>query len=236
MKQKKPWQSCTILRRYKRFLADVRLENGEGITVHTANTGSMRSCWSEGWPAIISDSENATRKYRYSLEMCHNGSTWIGINTSLPNELVAFSAERGLIQELNGYAIQRREVRYGANSRIDLLLTDDSKADCYVEIKNVTLKEDGNHAAYFPDAKSERAIKHIHELINVVKSGKRGVLFFVVQREDVDCFKPAAHIHPQYADALREGHACGVELLAYRCSVQPDDISLEKKLPIFLDD
>lgn len=232
MKRIKNTLEATILNRYKRFLADVRLANKEIITVHTANTGSMRSCWSEGWPAIISDSENLERKYRYSLEMCHNGRTWIGVNTALPNELVAYSIQHDLLTEFFGYKCMKREVPYGKNSRIDVLLEDDVLANCYIEIKNVTLKEENDSAAYFPDAVSERALKHVFELIEMAAQGFRAALFFVIQREDVDCFKAAAHIHPAYAEALREANAKGVELLAYRCSMQPTDISLAKKLPI----
>jgi sugar fermentation stimulation protein A len=232
MNNEKKIQHVTILNRYKRFLADVQLETGEQITVHTANTGSMRSCWSKGWPAIISDSENVTRKYRYSLEMCYNGDTWIGVNTSLPNALVAYSIEHRLLSEFLGYKRIKREVPYGKNSRIDVFLEDDVLQSCYIEIKNVTLKEENDSAAYFPDAVSERALKHVAELIDMAAQGFRAVLFFVVQREDVDCFKAAAHIHPAYAEALREANAKGVELLAYRCSMQPNDISLETKLPI----
>lgn len=225
-----------ILKRYKRFLADIKLPNGEIITVHTANTGSMRSCWQTGWRAVISDSQNEKRKYRYSLEMLHNGKSWIGVNTARPNQLVEEHIRKHFLKEFNAFKTLRREVKYGGNSRIDILLEFENNADCYIEIKNVTLKEDKESCAYFPDAVTERGLKHIHELLEMKQKGYRSVLFFLVQREDVDCFRPAYHIHPEYANALKSASENGLEILVYRCSLSPKEIVLDKKLPFDLSD
>ena len=224
-----------ILKRYKRFLADIQLPSKKIVTVHTANTGSMRTCWEKGWRAVISDSKNEKRTYPLSLEMLYNGKTWIGVNTSIPNKLVEEYIQNGFLTEFKGFTSLKREVKYGKNSRIDILLKFENKADCYIEVKNVTLKEDGENIAYFPDALTERGLKHIHELIEMKRQGFRSVLFFVIQREDVNEFRPAYHIHPEYAKALYEAFKKGVEILPYQCTISPKEICLSKKLPFKLD-
>ena len=156
--------------------------------------------------------------------MVHNGNCWIGINTSIPNIITAEAIAKGKIPQLRGYTTLQREVRYGSNSRIDILLLNNIQS-CYVEMKNVTLVEsDGNY--YFPDAVTERGRKHLIELINVVKSGNRGVMMFVVQRSDGKIFKPAVHIDPFYSEALRLAYENNVEILVYRALVDPQKIEL----------
>jgi sugar fermentation stimulation protein A len=217
-----------LIKRYKRFLADIQLENGEVITAHCPNSGSMKSCLGENWDVRLSYSHNPTRKYPYTWELVHNGRCWIGINTGIPNKITEEAIHLSLIPELVGYDEIRREVKYGKNSRIDLLLTTSDKY-CYVEVKNVTLVEnDGDY--YFPDAVTERGRKHLHELVEMVRQGHRAVMFYVIQRNDGSKFKPAAHIDPAYAESLKEVYDKGVEIIAYRAEVNPEQIFLANKI------
>ncbi|MEC8624117.1 MAG: DNA/RNA nuclease SfsA [Bdellovibrionota bacterium] len=240
MKFLTPLKEGTILKRYKRFLADIQLPSGEVITAHTANTGSMKTCWEPGWKAIISFHDNPKRKLKYSLEMTHNGKTWIGINTSLPNKLAKEAIENGLIKELKGYPFIKPEVKTG-DSRIDLLLSKEKEADTkkdqfFVEIKNVTLKGDDHQkkAALFPDAVSTRGQKHIQELIRLHKEGYNAALLFIVQREDVDYFAPAKEIDPVYSELLKKANKEGVLILAYQCSMSKKEIIVNRSIPVKL--
>ena len=240
MKFLTPLKEGTILKRYKRFLADIQLPSGEIITAHTANTGSMKTCWEPGWKAIISFHDNPKRKLKYSLEMTHNGKTWIGINTSLPNKLAKEAIENGLIKELKGYPFIKPEVKTG-DSRIDLLLSKEKDADTkkdqfFVEIKNVTLKGDDHQkkAALFPDAVSTRGQKHIQELIRLHKEGYNAALLFIVQREDVDYFAPAKEIDPVYSELLKKANKEGVLILAYQCFMSKKEIIINRSIPVKL--
>ena len=240
MKFLAPLTEGKILKRYKRFLADIQLSSGEVITAHTANTGSMKTCWEPGWKVLISFHDNPKRKLKYSLEMTHNGQTWIGINTSLPNKLAKEAIENGLIKELKGYPFIKPEVKTG-NSRIDLLLskekeTRSKKDQFFVEVKNVTLKGDDHqkNAALFPDAVSVRGQKHIRELIRLHKEGYKTALLFIVQREDVDYFTPAKDIDPLYSSLLKEASTSGVLILAYQCMMSKEGIVVNKSLPVKL--
>lgn len=228
-----PLVSGKILKRYKRFLADVELENGEVITAHTANTGSMKTCWEPGWNVLMSFHDNPKRKLKYSLEMTHNQETWIGINTSLPNKLGKEAIENGTIKELQGYENIKPEAKIG-KSRIDLYLTGSADhPDCYVEIKNVTLKGEGKQVL-FPDAVTERGQKHLQELINIVESGKRACMLYIVQREDVSHFSPADSIDVRYGELLREAKEKGVEVLCYQCKLSPKEIIIHRPLEVIL--
>ena len=240
MKFLAPLKEGIILKRYKRFLADIQLPSGEIITVHTANTGSMKTCWEPGWKVVISFHDNPKRKLKYSLEMIHNGQTWIGINTSLPNKLAKEAIENGLIKELKGHPFIKPEVKTG-DSRIDLLLSKEKEANAkkdqfFVEIKNVTLKGDAHQkkAALFPDAVSTRGQKHIQELIKLHKEGYNAALLFIIQREDVDYFAPANEIDPVYSELLAEAMREGVLILAYQCSMSKEEIIVKKKIPVKL--
>lgn len=224
-----------IIKRYRRFLADIRAPDGTEFTVHVPNTGSMKSCWAPNWPVVISDSENPKRKYRYTLEMLHNGDTWIGVNTTRPNALVESGIKMGEIPELQGYSILRREVKYGQNSRIDILL-EDAHHRCYVEVKNSTLRTESSTDVHFPDAVSERGQKHIDELVAMIREGHRAVMFYLVQREDVKRFRPAWDIDPIYAEKLENAVQQGLEVLVYQCRLQPGEIHIHKKLPVDLTD
>jgi sugar fermentation stimulation protein A len=223
---------ATLIRRYQRFLADVRLEDGSALTVHCPNSGSMRGCLGTGWPVRISDSGNPARSYRHTLEMVHNGRCWIGVNTHLANRIAVEAITAGAVEELRGRWSLRREVRYGAGSRIDILLEADDLR-CYVEVKNVTMV-DGEGRYGFPDAVTERGRRHLSELRRVVEAGDRGVILFVIQRGDGGRFTTADEIDPGYSATLRDAVAAGVEALAYRAEVVPSGIRLVESVPIEL--
>lgn len=227
-----------LIRRYKRFLADVELLSGEQITAHTANTGAMKGCSEPGSRVWLSRSDNAKRKYPLTWELVEVApGVSCGINTMLSNRLVNEAIKSGFIDELSGYERVRREVPYGnENSRIDLLLESgesDSKPSCYVEVKNVTLVE--NRIGYFPDAVTSRGAKHLRELMNVVDQGSRAVIFYCIQRNDCDELRPADHIDENYGHTLREAVAAGVEALAYAFDVSPSEIIPARRLPVVCD-
>ena len=223
MKFEIPLYSGTFIKRYKRFLADIKLDTGESITAHCPNSGSLRSCTHEGWKVMVSKSLNPNRKYQYTWEMIHNNKCWIGINTAIPNLIAAEAIQENLIPELKGYHELRKEVRYGRNSRIDIFLKNEKEL-CYVEIKNVTLLENGFYQ--FPDAVTERGRKHLYELINMVEQGHRAVMLYIIQRNDGALFKPAEHIDPEYTKSLFTAYKKGVEILVYRAEVNPDHIKI----------
>jgi len=218
-----------LISRYQRFLADVELDTGAVVTAHCPNSGSMKGCNLPGSPVYLSRSDSPDRKYPYTWELVQADGCWAGINTQLPNRLVREAIENGVVRELQGYADIRPEVRYGENSRIDLLLSRPGER-CYVEVKNVTLVEGGR--ALFPDAVTARGQKHLRELMSVVKKGERGVIFFVVQRADGDAVAPADRIDPEYGRLLRLAVAEGVEALAYRARVTPSEVVLTERLPV----
>lgn len=222
----------TLIRRYKRFLADIELSDGRVVTAHCPNSGSMLGCNVPGAPVMLSRSDNPGRKLPYTWELVQVDGFWVGLNTMLPNRLAEETITGGLAAELQGYERIRREVPYGSErSRIDLLLEGD-RGRCYVEVKNVTLVEDGR--ALFPDAVTTRGQKHLRELMEVVAQGDRGVIFFTVQRGDGHAVSPADAIDPEYGRLLREAVQNGVEALAYRAEVTPQEIRLAGQLPVLL--
>lgn len=225
MKLNKKILKAKILKRYKRFLADVELENGEEITVHVPNTGRMTTCWAPGWDCIISDSENEKRKYRYTLEMTHSGKSWIVVNTNIPNSLAEYFIKHNQIPSLENYYSIKREVKYGENSRIDLLLENDNEK-CFVEVKNTTLVDE--NIAYFPDAPSDRAIKHLKELEKEITKGNRAVMLYLITRDDANSFSPANHIDSRYGKALENAVKNGVEIIPVLCKVNPNEITFNK--------
>jgi sugar fermentation stimulation protein A len=218
----------TLLQRYKRFLADVRLADGEVVTVHCTNTGSMLGCMAPGSAVLISRSANLNRKLAYTWEMIRINGAWVGINTMHPNRLVAEAVAAGAIPELSGYESVRREVKVSAHSRLDLCLEGQS-GSCFVEVKNVTVSFDG--AAAFPDAVSERATKHLKELMRLKRRGHRAALVFVIQRGDCDYFRPADEIDPEYGRWLRRAAKVGVEVLPYVAKVTARNIILGARIP-----
>lgn len=220
-----------LLRRYQRFLADVELADGTVVTAHCPNSGSMRGCATPGSPVLLSRSGNLNRRLPFTWELVEADGCWVGINTGLPNRLVREGVEQGIISELQGFGEIRSEVGYGSErSRIDLLLEHPGR--CYVEVKNVTLMEDG--LARFPDAVTVRGQKHLRELMAMVGAGDRAFNLFVVQRADATAVGPADAIDPAYGLLLRQAADAGVELLAYQARVTPVEIVLSRPLPIIL--
>ncbi|MBU4118138.1 MAG: DNA/RNA nuclease SfsA [Proteobacteria bacterium] len=225
-------QSGKLVSRYKRFLADVVMDDGRLLTVHCPNSGSMLGCKEPGSPVLISLSDNPKRKYAHTLEMVQVGTTWVGVNTARTNGLVAEAISGGVVAELAGIETIRPEIKVSEKSRLDFLLTRGDE-QVYVEVKNCSLALD--RAAMFPDAVTTRGAKHLAELLTLRRTGCRAVVFFCVQREDVDYFTPAAHIDPGYAQALREVAAQGVEVLAYGAELNPEAITIVRPLPVRLD-
>lgn len=229
MRYPTPLVPGTLIRRYKRFLADIRLEDGRVTTAHCANPGAMLGIVDAGLPVWLLPSRDAKRKLAWSWALVEAEGTLIGVNTSLPNALVPEALATGRIAELEGYGPPRREVRYGRASRVDLLLERPGHPICYVEIKNVHLKRSG--AAQFPDCVSLRASRHMGELAAMVHAGYRAVVLFVVQREDCREFRVAADLDPGYDRALRAAHTAGVEVLCYACKVGLEGIEIANALP-----
>ena len=213
-----------LIKRYKRFLADIELDSGEFVIAHCPNSGSMKSCTNPGWKVMLSQSDNPKRKYKYTWEMVHNEKCWIGINTIVPNIITEEAIKNATISELDGYTEIRREVKYGEKSRIDIYLKNNREA-CYVEVKNVTLVEDDNNY-YFPDSVTSRGLKHLYELMGMKRQGHRAVMLFIIQRSDGNLFKPAAHIDHKYADGLKLAYKNGVEIIAKQADVSPDEIKI----------
>ena len=232
--------SAKLVRRYKRFLADVQLDNGEIITVHCPNTGSMKNCAEPGSEIWYSTSENPKRKYPNTWELIRTRDDhMIGVNTHKANSLVKTAITSGVITELSGYAELKSEVRYGgeSKSRVDFVLTNRvpvGDEQCFVEVKSVTLLDEAivPGQGLFPDAVSERASRHLLDLIDVVKKGQRAVLLFCVQHTGILHVSPADEIDPVYGETLREAMAKGVEVIAYRAAITPTHIALDSPVPV----
>ncbi len=224
----------TLIKRYKRFMADVELGDGTMVTAHCANSGSMLSVNQPGAEVWISRASNPDRKLKFTWELIRIGDTLVGINTALPNKLVSRAIENGTISELSGYAHLRNEVKYGLNSRIDILLEDDEKPSCYVEVKNVTLRRDLTPGApvEFPDSVTSRGTKHLAELSQMVADGHRAVMVYLVQREDAETFTIARDIDPVYGKALDNAIKSGVEVLCYTCKLSPFDIDVSHQITV----
>ena len=235
MKFPSPLLRGRLIRRYKRFLADIVLDSGETITASCPNTGSMKGLTKEGAVVFVSVSDSRTRKYRHTFEMIETdlgkGPVLVGINTSLPNKIVEEAIRARRIRALGGYPKVKREQKYGANSRIDLLLESPAKGLCYVEVKSVTLMERAGHAQ-FPDTVSARGAKHLNELANMVRAGHRAVMFFLIQRADATCFSLARDLDPAYGAAYDAAIEAGVEIIARRCEVTPEAITLDRAVKI----
>lgn len=219
-----------LVQRYKRFLADVELGDGEVVTAHCANPGSMKGVAEPGSEVWLSRATNPARKLKYTWELVRVGRHLVGINSAVPNALAEEAIKKGWIPELAKYSGLRREVKYGANSRIDLLLEDAGKPRCFVEVKNVHLKREPG-LAEFPDAVTVRGTKHLGELANVVAAGERAVMLYVVQRGDCDRFALADDIDHTYAQALATAQASGVEALVYACKITERAIRVDRALP-----
>ena len=218
-----------LVKRYNRFIADITLANGRTISAHCPNSGSMQACCEAGRPVYVSFHDNPKRKLKYTWELIEMPASIVGINTLIPNRLVATSIQAGLIPELEGYDSISREVKTSGNTRLDILLRKGKKNRCYVEIKNCTLVEDG--VASFPDAVTSRGLKHLLELESLASEGFRCVIFYVIQRMDASTFRPADHIDPAYGRELRRALKHGVEILVYDTQIDLDAIRLNRKIP-----
>lgn len=221
-----------LIKRYKRFLADIKLDTGETITAHCPNSGSMKGCAIEGADVWLSVSDNPKRKYAHTWELIQAPKTLIGINTLLPNRLVKLAIEQDQIQELSGYDTVTAEVKTSEHTRLDLMLEKDSNEKCYVEIKNCTLVEDG--VAMFPDAVTTRGQKHLDELSHLVAKGHRGVIFYLIQRTDARVFKPADAIDRAYGEKLRQAVQNGVEIITRDTSMDTRMIGIGNPVPVNL--
>jgi len=224
-----PLIPATLMRRYKRFLADVVLPDGSEITAHVANPGAMTGLMTSGARVWLSKSDSKTRKLPYSWELVEadfgNGLELVGVNTGHPNTLVAEAIAENTIREIAGYASVRREVKYGKNSRVDFLLENPGKPACYVEVKNVHLMRKPG-LAEFPDSVTARGAKHLAELAEVVKGGGRAVMLYLIQMPSAERFTLARDIDPAYGKAFDLARKAGVEAVAYRCAITREGIAV----------
>ncbi len=238
MKFSSPLKRGRLIKRYKRFLADIELDGGELITSSCPNTGSMLGLCEPGSMVWVSESDSPTRKYRHTWELVENdlgrGMALVGINTAHPNRIVSEAILEGRIGKLKGYDILKREQKYGKNSRIDILLEDERKGRAYVEIKNVHLMRKAG-LAEFPDSVTARGVKHLEELGDMAEAGHRAVMLFLIQRPDATRMIAAGDIDPAYADALKRAAARGVEVMAYRCEISPEEIRLSRSVAVRAD-
>jgi len=232
MKFNQELQGGILIRRYKRFLADVELDSGGQLTVHCPNSGSMMGCSEPGSPVMISRSDNPSRKYPHTLEMVQSGPVWIGVNTSLTNRLVHEALKNGVVKEFGLVNAIAREVKTSVGTRLDFQLESQGR-QIYLEVKNCSLAE--NRAAMFPDAVTLRGTKHLHELAALRLQGHGAAVLFCVQRADADHFRPAVHIDRIYADTLAAVAAAGVMVLAYQAEVSPRAITIARPLPVRTD-
>lgn len=216
----KPIRKGRFIKRYKRFFADIKMDNGNIITAHCPNTGTMKSCLEENAPAIVWDSKNPKRKLKYSFKAISINGVWIGIDTILPNKLAMLCLQEKEIDQLSSYRTIEREKQMGLNSRVDLLLSDHPDKPgqlCFVEVKNVTLVE--NKVALFPDAVTTRGQKHLIELMQQIDNGHEAAMLYMIQRKDGKSFEPAKEIDPKYAELLVEAKHHGVMIFAMSCEV-----------------
>lgn len=231
-----PLTQGTILSRYKRFLADVELDDGRVVTAHCPNTGSMTGCWAPGAPVELSASDNPKRKLKWTLERVDMGQGWVGVNTSRTNQIISTFIEKRKVPRLDQFDQLKREPAYEARgfprSRFDLMLMTERQPHCYVEVKNTTLLVD--ERIQFPDAVTERGRKHLMLLAHAVEAGFRGVILFALNRPEGDVFSPARKIDPAYADTLSEVIEKGVEAMAVRIRHTPKGVRMGGLVPIAL--
>lgn len=219
-----------LIKRYKRFLADIKLDSGEIVTAHCTNSGSMKSCLEDNAKVYLSPVNDPNRKTKFTWEMIQINNNWVGVNTGNPNKLAFEAVKNGEIEKLRGYTEVKREVKFD-DSRFDVMAKNEEET-CFIEVKNVTLKEDD--FALFPDAVTTRGKKHLETLIKVKQQGMRAVMLYIIQRMDVSKFGPAKDIDPDYAKALKNAYEHGVEIIPMQAKVTPESIQLIKELPIIL--
>lgn len=233
MKFASPLKPGRLIKRYKRFLADIDLEEGGLITAHCPNPGSMMGLKAPGSRCWVSVSDDPRRKLKHTLEVLEADGVLVAMNTMSPNKIAEAAVRAGEIEALAGYDVIRREVKYGANSRIDLLLSSDTRPDCYVEVKNCHLMRTAG-LAEFPDSVTTRGAKHLYELSERVRAGDRAVQLFIVQRADCTRLAPAEDLDPAYAEALRAAALNGVEVIAYGCTVTLEGVELSDPMEVSL--
>jgi sugar fermentation stimulation protein A len=216
-----------LIKRYKRFLADIKLDTKEEITAHVPNSGAMTSCIEQDCPVWVTYHDNPKRKLKYTLELTQMENNLICTNTTVANKIAIEAINNGTIKELQGYDSLKPEQKYGKNSRIDILLENEhDNKKCYVEIKSVSLKLDDTLA--FPDAVTSRGTKHLNELRDMVKEGHRAVMLYVIQRTDDKEFKIAKEIDSKYYETLKEVRKEGVEVLVYQSTISKKEINITK--------
>ena len=220
----------TLIQRYKRFLADIRLDDGSVVTAHCTNSGTMKSCIEEGAEVYLTPVDDPKRRTKFTWEMIKINDNWVGINTGNPNKLAFEAILEGLIDGLQGYVDVKREVKWD-DSRFDLMAKNELET-CFIEVKNVTMKE--GDWALFPDAVTTRGRKHLETLMRVKEAGMRAVMLYVVQRSDVSKFGTADSIDPEYGKTLRKAVDRGVEAFVIQVSVNPYEIVIKKRLPVVL--
>lgn len=228
-----PLHPGVLIKRYKRFLADVELATGETVTAHCPNPGSMMGLKEPGSRCWLSHTDDPKRKLKYTLEVLEADSTLVGINTNRPNRLAEDAIRAGAIPALSGYDTLRREVKYGVNSRIDLLLDSADRPACYVEVKNCHLMRTPG-LTEFPDSVTSRGAKHLGELSEMVRQGHRAVQLFVVQRNDCEVLSPAGDLDPVYAQGLRDASTVGVEVIAWACEITLEGIDIVREIEVKL--
>lgn len=220
-----------LVRRYKRFLADVELDDGQLVVAHTSNSGSMKSCLQEGAEVYLTFVDDPKRKTKYTWEMIKINDSWVGINTMIPNLLVYEAVKNQEFAPLKGYSFVKREVKFD-DSRFDVFASNEQE-ECFIEVKNVSMKV-GEYAR-FPDAVTTRGRKHLSTLLKAKEEGKRAVMVYIIQRADVSIFAPAADIDSDYAKCLQEVHEKGVEVYPIRAIITPECIELGDLLPFELE-
>jgi sugar fermentation stimulation protein A len=225
-----PMAHGRLVQRYKRFFADVVMDDGAAITAHCPNPGAMLGLNTPGLGVWLSWSGNPKRKLAWTLELVEADGGLVGVNTMNPNRLVAEALAAGAIPELAGYAAHRPEVKFGQASRVDFLLTHPDRPPAYVEVKNCHLRREGT-LAEFPDCVAARSTKHLRELTAEFAAGNRAVQLFVIQRTDCDRFAACADLDPAYAAALPAAAAAGVEVLCYGCDISPREVRIARRLP-----
>ncbi len=227
----RPLVPAVLIQRYKRFLFDALLEDGRQITGSCPNTGSMRGLTTSGSRIWLSEHNSPTRKYQHMFEMIEVGNTVVGINTGLPNRLAEEAIKAGQVGDLHLYSTLQREQKYGRNSRIDILLSDPERGRAYVEVKNVHFSRTAG-LGEFPDSPTARGAKHLEELGDMVDEGHRGIMIYLIQRDDCATFRICDDLDPAYAKAYRRAMQRGVEAFAVKCRVSPQQIAADGLIPI----
>ncbi|MGP6086846.1 DNA/RNA nuclease SfsA [Antarctobacter jejuensis] len=234
MRFQTPLVPATLIRRYKRFLADCLLEDGREVTAHVANPGSMLGLKDEGQRIWLEPNDDPKKKLKWAWRLVeHPGGHFTGVDTGAANRVLKTALMAGEVAGLDGYDIVRPEVKYGTNSRIDFLLTGAGRADCYVEVKSVTLSRQSG-LAEFPDSVTARGTKHLTELAEMAGQGHRAVMLYLVQRTDCSRVTLATDIDPAYGDGFECARAAGVEAMALGCRISPEGVTLDRPLPVSL--